>query len=92
MLYIVHFGPYRPHGFVPGDASSLLSLTPQNAYSMLAFGASGLEVSPRHQEQNREGGKAQSEQYTACWAGLLHLVSEPTSPAIRWCRRGRRAP
>jgi hypothetical protein len=23
MLYIVRFGPYRPHGFVPGDASSL---------------------------------------------------------------------
>jgi hypothetical protein len=36
MLYIVRFGPYRPHGFVPGDASSLLSLTPQNAYNMLA--------------------------------------------------------
>jgi hypothetical protein len=36
MLYIVRFGPYRPHGFVPGDVSSLLSLTPQNAYNMLA--------------------------------------------------------
>jgi hypothetical protein len=32
-------------------------------------------VGSRHQEQNREGGKAQSKQYTACWAGLLHLVS-----------------
>jgi len=36
MLYIVRFGPYYPHGFVPGDASPLLSLTPQNAYNMLA--------------------------------------------------------
>jgi hypothetical protein len=36
MLYLVRFGPYRPHGFVPGDASPLLSLTPQNAYNMLA--------------------------------------------------------
>jgi hypothetical protein len=33
MLYIVHFGSYSPHYFVPRDASSLLSLTPQNAYS-----------------------------------------------------------
>jgi len=89
MLYIVRFGPYRPHGFVPGDASSLLSPTPQNAYSMLGravtfgiravlvltccmrFGASGSEVNSRHQEQNLEGGKVQSGQYTACWAGLL---------------------
>jgi hypothetical protein len=58
----------------------------------MRFGASGSEVSSRHQEQNREGGKAQSGQYTACWAGLLHLVSELTSPAVQWCRRGRRAP
>jgi len=36
MLYIVCFGPYRPHGFVPGDASPLLSLTPQNTYNILA--------------------------------------------------------
>ena len=36
MLYIVRFRPYRPHGFVSGDASPLLSLTPQNAYNMLA--------------------------------------------------------
>jgi hypothetical protein len=36
MLYIVRFRPYRPHGFVPGDAIHLLSLTPQNAYNMLA--------------------------------------------------------
>jgi len=35
MLYIVRFGPYRPHDFVPGDASPLLSLTPQNAYNIL---------------------------------------------------------
>ena len=37
MLYIVRFGPYHPHGFVPGDASPLLSLMPQNAYNMLAI-------------------------------------------------------
>jgi hypothetical protein len=36
MLYIVRFGPYRPHGFVIGDASLLLSLTPQNMYNILA--------------------------------------------------------
>jgi len=34
--YIVRFEPYRPHGFVSEDASSLLSLTPQNAYDKLA--------------------------------------------------------
>jgi hypothetical protein len=33
--YIVRFGPYRPHVFVPGDASSFFSLTSQNAYDML---------------------------------------------------------
>jgi len=33
--YIVRFGFYRPHGFVPGDASPLMSLTPQNAYDKL---------------------------------------------------------
>jgi hypothetical protein len=38
MLYIVRFKPYRPHGFVPGDASPLLSLAPQNTYNMLATG------------------------------------------------------
>jgi hypothetical protein len=36
LLYIVRFGPYFPHGFISGDASSLLSLTPQNTYDMLA--------------------------------------------------------
>jgi hypothetical protein len=36
MLYIICFESYYPHGFVPDDASSLLSLTPQNAYNMLA--------------------------------------------------------
>jgi len=36
MLYIVRFGPYHPHGFVPSDTSPLLSLTPQNTYNMLA--------------------------------------------------------
>ena len=36
MLYIVCFRPYRPHSFVLGDASPLLSLMPQNAYNMLA--------------------------------------------------------
>ena len=34
--YIVRFGPYRPHGFVPSDASPHLSLMPQNAYDKLA--------------------------------------------------------
>jgi len=36
MPYIVCFGLYCPHGFVPGDASPLLSLTPQKTYNMLA--------------------------------------------------------
>jgi hypothetical protein len=45
-----------------------------------------------HQEQIREGGKAQSGQYLAGWAGLLHLVSEPTSLAVQLYRRGRRVP
>jgi hypothetical protein len=36
MSYIVHFGPYRFHAFVLGDASPFLSLMPQNAYNMLA--------------------------------------------------------
>jgi hypothetical protein len=35
LLYIFHFGPYRPHGFIPGGASSLLSLTPQNMFDKL---------------------------------------------------------
>ena len=35
MLNIVRFGPYRPHVFVPGDASPLLSLTSQNTFNML---------------------------------------------------------
>ena len=35
LLYIVRFGPYYPHGFVPGDASLFLSLTSQNAYDKL---------------------------------------------------------
>lgn len=34
------------------------------------FGALGQKGS-RHQEQNREGGKAQSGQYITGWAGLL---------------------
>ena len=34
--YIVRFGPYRPHGFVPSDASLLLSPTSQNTYDKLA--------------------------------------------------------
>jgi hypothetical protein len=34
--YIVCFGPYRPHGFVPGDASPFLSLMPKNAYDKSA--------------------------------------------------------
>jgi len=36
LSYIVRFGPYRHHGFIPSDASPLLSLTPQNAYDKLA--------------------------------------------------------
>ena len=36
MLSIVRFGLYRPHGFVSGNASPLLSLTSQNAFNMLA--------------------------------------------------------
>ena len=36
MLNIVLFGPYRPHGFISGNASPLLSLTPQNTFNMLA--------------------------------------------------------
>jgi len=44
------------------------------------------------QEQNREGGKAQSGQYITSWVGLLYLVSEPSSLAVRLCRQGRRAP
>jgi hypothetical protein len=33
MPNIVRFGPYRHHVFVLGDASPLLSLTPQNVYN-----------------------------------------------------------
>jgi len=36
MLYIVCFESYRLHGFVLGDASPRISLTPQNTYNMLA--------------------------------------------------------
>ena len=36
MSYIVYFAPYYHHGFVLGDTSTLLSLTPQNTYNMLA--------------------------------------------------------
>jgi hypothetical protein len=36
--YIVRFGSYRLHGFVPGDTSSLLSLTLQNTYDKLVTG------------------------------------------------------
>ena len=47
------------------------------------FGASGSEVGSRHQEQNREGGKAQSGQYMASWAGPLHVVSEPRTARLK---------
>jgi hypothetical protein len=40
-------------------------------------------VGSRHQEQNRESGKVHSGQYTACWAGLLHLVSEPKTTRLK---------
>jgi len=35
-MYIIRFGPNCLHSFIPGDASPFLSLTPQNAYNMLA--------------------------------------------------------
>jgi hypothetical protein len=38
MPYIVRFGSYCPHGFVLGDASPLLRLTPQNTYNMSTIG------------------------------------------------------
>ena len=34
--YIVRFGPYRHHDFVPSDTSLLLSLAPKNMYDKLA--------------------------------------------------------
>jgi len=38
------------------------------------FRASDSNLGLRHHEQTRDGGKAQSEQYIASWAGLLlHL-------------------
>jgi len=37
----------------------------------MRFGALGSEIGSRNQEQNREDGKAQSEQYTVGWVGLL---------------------
>jgi len=39
----------------------------------MRFGASDSKLGSRHQEQNREGGKAQSGQYRACWAGMLQI-------------------
>jgi len=44
-------------------------ITPSHA----CFGASGLEVSSRHQKQNCKGGKAQNRQYMAGWAWLLQI-------------------
>jgi hypothetical protein len=35
------------------------------------IGASGSEVSSRHQKQNRKDGKTQNEEYMTGWAGLL---------------------
>jgi len=40
------------------------------------FGVSCSEVGSCHQEQNREGGKAQSRKYTTCWAGLLQFQTQ----------------
>ena len=37
--------------------------------------------------KNHEGSKAQSKQYMTGWTGLLHLVSESTSLAIRLCQQ-----
>jgi hypothetical protein len=64
--YIVRFGPYRPHGFVPGDASPLLSLTPQNAYDKLATNTLN---------------KANYHSFT-CWCGILQStpLKEPDDP------------
>ena len=39
------------------------------------FGVLGSKLSSCYQEQNREGGKAQSGQYMAGWAGLLQSQS-----------------
>ena len=36
--------------------------------------ASSSKMGSRHQEQNREGDKVQSGQYTTCWTGLLHVA------------------
>ena len=36
-----------------------------------------------HQEQNREDGKVQNGQYTADYAGLLHLVSKPRTARLK---------
>jgi hypothetical protein len=33
-------------------------------------------VGSRHQEQNREGGKAQNGQDTTCWVKLLQYISQ----------------
>jgi hypothetical protein len=35
LLYIVHFEPYYPYGFVLDDESLFLNLTSQNAHDML---------------------------------------------------------
>uniref|UniRef100_A0A6N2KY11 Uncharacterized protein n=1 Tax=Salix viminalis TaxID=40686 RepID=A0A6N2KY11_SALVM len=48
----------------------------------------GSEVGSRHQEQNREGGKAQSGQYIASWAGLLQNCGMIACGASQVANRG----
>jgi len=68
--YIVRFGHYRPHGFVPGDASPLLSLTPQNAYDKSA--TSTLNKANYHSLTR--------------WCGILHIMWVPSLAfiSLRW--------
>jgi len=68
----------RSERLEPGLYEECWSLT----YCM-RFEASGSEVGLCHQEQNCEGDKAQSWQYIAGWAGLLHLVSEPRTTHLK---------
>jgi hypothetical protein len=55
--------------FVVKNRTEPKMITPSHA----CFGASGLEVSSRHQKQNCKGGKAQNRQYMAGWAWLLQI-------------------
>jgi len=66
MPYIIHFGPYRPHCFVSGDASPLLSLTPQNMYDKLA--TSTFNKASYHSLTRR------------CWILQCTTLKEPDDP------------